>query len=88
MAAGATVFPNTMEAVNYIFTRMPYETASYPAIDLTPFRGGLAAVNIGLESFHDSLKEQGAEVIQVDWRPPAGGNEKLMDILARMKKGN
>jgi len=88
MAAGATVFPNTMEAVNYIFTRMPYETASYPAIDLTPFRGGLTAVNIGLESFHDSLKEQDAEVIQVDWRPPAGGNEKLMEILARMKKGN
>jgi FdrA protein len=88
MAAGATVFPNTMEAVNYIFTRMPYETASYPAIDLAPFRGGLAAINIGLESFHDSLKEQGAEVIQVDWRPPAGGNEKLMEILARMKKGN
>jgi hypothetical protein len=24
-------------------------------------------------------------VIQVDWRPPAGGNEKLMAILERMR---
>ena len=88
MAAGAIVFPNTMEAVDYIFNRVPYEPAGYPAIDLAAFRGGLAAVNVGLESFYDSLKEQGAEVVQVDWRPPAGGNEKLMSILARMKKGN
>jgi hypothetical protein len=29
---------------------------------------------------------QGAAAIQVDWRPPAGGNEKLMAILERMRK--
>lgn len=46
----------------------------------------LAAINVGLESFHESLTTQGAEVIHVDWKPAAGGNEKLMDILARMKK--
>ncbi|MBA4379923.1 MAG: fdrA domain protein, partial [Anaerolinea sp.] len=28
---------------------------------------------------------QGAEVIQVDWQPAAGGNEKLMAILERMR---
>jgi FdrA protein len=31
------------------------------------------------------LKTQDVPVIQVDWRPPAGGNEKLMAILERMK---
>ncbi|MDP3186372.1 MAG: acyl-CoA synthetase FdrA, partial [Anaerolineales bacterium] len=45
----------------------------------------LAAINVGLESFTESLAAQGAEVIQVDWRPAAGGNEKLMAILERMK---
>ncbi len=46
----------------------------------------LAAINVGLESFTESLEAQGAPVIQVDWQPPAGGNEKLMAILERMRK--
>jgi FdrA protein len=45
----------------------------------------LTAINVGLESFTESLMAQDAAVIQVDWRPPAGGNEKLMAILERMK---
>ncbi|HSS77654.1 MAG TPA: acyl-CoA synthetase FdrA, partial [Thermoanaerobaculia bacterium] len=45
----------------------------------------LAAINVGLESFYDSLRAQGANAVQVEWKPPAGGNEKLAGILARMK---
>jgi FdrA protein len=45
----------------------------------------MAAINVGLETFTESLIEQGAQVIQVDWRPPASGDEKLMGILERMK---
>jgi FdrA protein len=55
-------------------------------IDLTVLQNPLEAINIGLESFCENLKVQGVPAIQVDWRPPAGGNEKLMGILARMKK--
>jgi FdrA protein len=54
-------------------------------VDLAAFAGGLTAVNVGLESFYESLLGQGATAVQVDWRPPAGGNEKLMAILAKMK---
>ncbi len=46
----------------------------------------LTAVNVGLETFHESLLRQGAASVQVDWRPPAGGNEKLAALLARMKR--
>jgi FdrA protein len=46
----------------------------------------LAAINVGLESFTESLIAQDAPVVQVDWRPPAGGDERLMAILERMKK--
>jgi FdrA protein len=46
----------------------------------------VAAINVGLELFHDSLAAQDAQVVQVDWKPPAGGNEKLAGILNRMKK--
>jgi len=54
-------------------------------VDLATLQQPLAGINVGLESFAESLVAQGAESIQVDWRPPAGGNEQLMAILERMK---
>ena len=44
-----------------------------------------AAMNVGLESFTDSLRDQGAEVVHVDWRPPAGGDERLANLLTRLR---
>lgn len=55
------------------------------AVDLAVLQQPLAAINVGLESFTASLTDQGAPVLQIDWRPPAGGNERLAGILARMK---
>lgn len=46
----------------------------------------LVAINVGLETFAESLTRQDAAVLQVDWRPPAGGDERLMGILERMKQ--
>ena len=57
-----------------------------PPVDLTLFARPLAAINVGLESFAENLKLQGAPVVHVDWRPPAGGNERLANILAKMRK--
>ena len=58
---------------------------SIRGVDLAVLHQPLAAINVGLESFTESLMAQDAPVIQVDWRPPAGGNEKLMAILERMR---
>ncbi len=55
-------------------------------VDLTTLQRPLAAINVGLESFAENLAAQGAPVVHVDWRPPAGGNERLMSILERMKQ--
>jgi FdrA protein len=55
-------------------------------VDLAVLNQPLAAINVGLESFTESLLAQKARVIQVDWRPPAGGNQRLMAILERMKR--
>ena len=41
---------------------------------------------LDLESFAANLKDQDAPNIHVDWKPPAGGNEKLAGILERMKQ--
>jgi FdrA protein len=58
----------------------------FPPVEPSAIHAPLAAINVGLESFTQSLVEQGASVVHVDWRPPAGGNERLMGLLARMKK--
>ena len=42
-------------------------------------------VNLGLEGFHQDLLAQGVESIQVDWRPPAGGDQELISLLARLQ---
>lgn len=80
--AGARVFRTVTEAVEWIFLhRKSAEEDLLPVSIEEP----VAAVNVGLESFHASLLAQGVSAVQVDWRPPAGGNEKLAGILARMK---
>jgi FdrA protein len=86
--AGASVFRTTNEAVEYVARRLSrFESNAYPPVTLERFtQSPLAAVNVGLESFYRSLTAQGAQAVHVDWRPPAGGNEKLASILAKMKK--
>jgi len=49
------------------------------------FEKQLKVVNLGLEAFYEDLKNQSVEVVQVDWRPPAGGNEKMLSLLGKLK---
>lgn len=83
-AAGVTLFRHPTAALLHI-TRRLIPNNQYTNTPIT-LSSPLAALNVGLESFHDSLIGQGAEAVQVEWRPPAGGNEKLMALLAKMKK--
>ncbi|MFM1538397.1 bifunctional FdrA/YlbE family protein [Helcococcus bovis] len=39
------------------------------------------AINIGLKSFAEVVDKFGAEVVQYDWRPPAGGDLELMKAI-------
>ncbi|NIO69625.1 MAG: acyl-CoA synthetase FdrA [Anaerolineae bacterium] len=95
-AAGAQVETSNEAAVRYVgrlvqaldqpvgATHLP-SASHLKSVDLAVLHQPLAAINVGLESFTESLMAQDAPVIQVDWRPPAGGNEKLMAILERMR---
>jgi len=40
-----------------------------------------SVINIGLKSFAEAVENSGSEVVQFNWRPIAGGNEKLMKVL-------
>lgn len=46
----------------------------------------LIVINMGLESFSEDLKSQNVQTLQMNWRPPAGGNQRLADMLNRLKK--
>lgn len=48
-------------------------------------RRKIKAINVGISTFADSLRMQGVDVIEVDWRPPAGGDEELLKILESLK---
>ena len=95
--AGARVCRSVGELVEYTLLRMdeirgtlsaPPDTQEpgFPPVPLEAIRDTRAAVNVGIETFAASLAAQGAQVVQMDWRPPAGGNEKLAALLARMKR--
>jgi len=87
-AAGARVETSPSQAAFYVGRHFQNSTVqpNWPPVDLDFIQKPVQAINIGLESFQASLSAQGATVVHVDWRPPAGGNEKLMSILERIKK--
>ncbi len=45
----------------------------------------LKVINIGLESFAEDLQDAGVQVVQVEWRPPSGGDARLLAILALLQ---
>ena len=44
----------------------------------------VGVVNVGLSLFADAIREQGAPVISVDWRVPAGGQPDAVAALGRL----
>jgi FdrA protein len=85
--AGAEVFEDTVEAVIYVGQQLGAAAMD----DITPvpldhLTTPLAVINVGVETFFESVTAQDAQAVHVDWRPPAGGNEELMAILAKMRK--
>jgi FdrA protein len=85
-ASGAVVFRKLPDALGYIAKAyQPNMEVAVSSVKTAAFQSPFSAINVGLESFYDSLKAQEARVVQVEWRPPAGGNEKLMALLAKMK---
>ncbi len=44
----------------------------------------IVVINLGLKKFAESLEEQQVEVVQVDWVPPAGGDQEMIDLLDQL----
>jgi FdrA protein len=89
-AAGARVETSNDKAVHDVGRLLqslsPAPAAEYQvSVDSSVLREPLSAINVGLELFTESLLAQDAAVVQVDWKPPAGGDDHLMAILQRMR---
>ncbi len=54
---------------------------------LALFNSELRAINLGLDSFAANLDREGAKAVQVDWRPPAGGDVKAIAALDAIAAG-
>jgi FdrA protein len=84
--AGAKVFRTTEETIAHVATRLHSAVADTPVpVASDALEGPFAAINVGLETFYASLVDQEARAVQVEWRPPARGNEKLAAILDKMR---
>ena len=47
-----------------------------------PLSQPVRVINLGLRSFAVELEAAGVEVLHVDWRPPSGGDARLLALLA------
>lgn len=84
--AGASVVFKIEDLIGQVTNRLAEKVSDLEGqIDQKTITGDFGVINVGLEIFFDSLRDQGAETVQVDWRPPAGGNEKLMSLLSKMR---
>lgn len=91
--AGAKVFLSSDAAVRYAGRLLSAlnqpETegmgSDFTPVDLASLSGKFSAINVGLDSFTESLQAQDAEVVQVDWKPAAGGNADMLALLEKMK---
>lgn len=84
--AGAVVVRDSRAAITRVIERLTAKADAAPAaVPQDAFAAPLSAINVGLETFHTSLVDQGAKSVHVEWRPPAGGNEKLLALLDRMR---
>jgi FdrA protein len=85
-SAGARVVRSLDDVVRIAADRALSSWETHPAIPVAlEALQRPVVINVGLESFADSLATQEADVVRVDWRPPAGGDPELAAILRRMK---
>ena len=48
------------------------------------FDSDLVVLNVGPRLFGEALEKQNVEVVQVDWRPVAGGDKQMQDLLSKL----
>ncbi len=85
--AGASTCRTTEALVAEVFRRFaPRPEPPAVPVPLSALAAPAPAINVGVESFYDSLAERGIPAVHVEWRPPAGGDARLAGLLERLKR--
>ncbi|WP_434778259.1 acyl-CoA synthetase FdrA [Neisseria sp. Ec49-e6-T10] len=88
--AGVMLLSNNREAIEAA-VRITQQTEPYKQLTSsteqtsTLIQDGPKVINIGLRSFADDLLKSKANVVQVNWAPPAGGDEQLIKALDQLQ---
>jgi len=93
LETGAQVFHSNDKAVRYAGRLVqalegapePRKKGAFKQVELRSLTKAFSAINVGLESFTESLVAQNVDAVQVDWKPAAGGDTDLMALLEKMK---
>ncbi len=48
------------------------------------FDGVIVAINVGIQDFGIALETQNIQVVYVEWSPPAGGDQEMIDLLDQL----
>ncbi len=51
---------------------------------MTLFSEPVIVINVGIRDFGQALEQQGVQVIYVEWTPPAGGDQEMLDLLDQL----
>jgi FdrA protein len=83
--AGAIVTTSNLRATGLAALALaePLDEASAQPLDLLARWSG-QVINVGSTWFADALAAQDVGVVQVDWRPPAQGDEELRALLREL----
>lgn len=67
------------EKIPYEGEKISLSTPSEEIMDLLNTKPRV--INVGLQSFNEPILKYGGESVQVNWRPRAGGNKKMIKLL-------
>lgn len=67
------------EVAEYTGTKVDIPSVSEKVMELLNTKPQI--INVGLQSFNESIREFGGKSEQFNWRPRAGGNKKMIKIL-------
>ena len=87
-SAGAIVCDCNAQAVRLAFAILDRLDTAEPVAENRVnalFASRLAIANVGVDLFAEAFRAQETPCVQVEWKPPAGGNKKMADLLSKLK---
>ena len=77
--------PGRLEPWKPDWKAQPGRSQALPEIRSDLLQEPLTVINLGLSWFAEALDRQEVPVLQVDWRPPAGGDPRLLEVLDKLQ---